>query len=262
MLLGLYWDELPPAHYQFEYFQFKPAVLGHANIPPALTAHVLAKNPKKLFNDIKALWEKYPQALTLEYKINNDQLYIEISDYALYDFDFAFALSIENIFKQYTVKPTSNTIDIPYLYLKSSHNRYSEKKPALLQCVFGYAKHNNARVSELRLDTHVSALNKKMFIEAVKNNALTSGITVCFYKEHKCEGYFNLMFFFTLGHQGLNLSSFTKIDIEKLEVTLEKSMNQFESKKGFELKDKNLDLYPKSEPQFLLLNKDEPYFKR
>ena len=235
MILGINWyREFPKGIYEYVYFKFRRSPGGFADFPPELYTSIKVNRPENLKTEIITLLEKHDQA-SIFLKQNGDNLYIEISWYHLFDYDFLFALEIEKLL----IKENAEYIEISYKdseFQKLGNHKLHESqyypKSEFLKIVHSGPKYKNACLNIISITCNLKSKKVFDFIQEVEKLANNCGIFSFYYSEKKIKFKSNLILYLTNGRQGLKLEGMKIIDVRKFEEIFEKIAIKYSVKEG------------------------------
>ena len=253
MILGTYWYfGFPTGLYNFDLFEFSQGCGGHADNYAELSVAFESVHAEKIIAELKQLTENYPNAYLFIFRDLN-KMRIGTGSYQLFDYDFLFMLKVEKVLKDYQVKSAKDLqFDQPKQF--SFYNETVQKsivfpKKRLVQIVGSELRKYNAENAKVRFDGNLLRSKKENFIRALKDCVKRLDISIFYYYESEVDEITNLILFFTLGRQGLNLTPIQFVNVSVLENKIETAMNAFEVRQGHI---EGFNSYPQGEPIIVL----------
>lgn len=255
MILGVYWYFKSPENlYHFNFFKFFEGYGGHADNAAELAARVQVENIDDFIGKLEDLKTLFKESF-LFLNINENQLIISIGSHQLFDFDFQFALEIEELLIRENALLLDSGIPFKTLSTKTFHSEgknFGNNEHRFLQIVGSDFKKNNAENLSIRIDCNLPVADKQFFINGLGSICREENLNVFYYKEHDFNSHCNLMLFFTNGRQNkdniqtVNLNSFGN----KVRQLTQKYQVYFGHLEG-------LKYYPQNGPQVELMVDEE-----
>ncbi|MDN3691818.1 hypothetical protein QWZ06_05910 [Chryseobacterium tructae] len=255
MILGVYWYfKFPEDLYHFKFFKFFEGYGGHADNAAELAAKVQVENTDDFIGKLEDLKTRFKEAF-LFLNLNENQLFINIGSYQLFDFYFQFALEIETLLIRENAILLDSHIPFKTLSTKAYHSEienFGHIEHRFLQIVGSDFKKNNAENLSIRIDCNLPLADKQFFINDLSAICREENLNVFYYKNHDFKNHCNLMLFFTNGRQKadsiqiVNLNSFGN----KIRQLAEKYPFHFGHLEG-------LKYYPQSKPHIELMVDEE-----
>ncbi|MEN7548839.1 hypothetical protein AAG747_13035 [Rapidithrix thailandica] len=247
MVLGVYWYfEFPSGLYEFEYFQYRKGLGGHADNPAELVAYIICENPGHLIKNLERLTQQYKESY-LFIRMEGNRLQIGTGSHHLFDYDFEFMVKVETLLKkEAVVLVDKHVFEAPRLIrLFSPKEKMAWPTKDFLRIVGSSIRKNNAETLALRMDCHIGEGVKNAFLEELGLIADAENIRVLYYLEKKYHDRINLMLFFSNGRQGLGLQPKQVIQLPRLEMKIEALKEQYGIEFG------HTGNYPDSTPQII-----------
>ncbi len=236
MILGTYWFyKFPTGLYKLEYFNFSEGIGGIGYGSSSLYVYLKTKYVESIIEDLNLLIEKYYDGFLCIY-YEKQKLKIMMNSYHFFDYDFLFAIEVEEVLKNYNIHLLTNiklaNPSFIRMYNEKNKNKFVYPQKGFLQVVSSGFKKNNAQNLGLRFDCNLSLSNKAEFIVELKNVVNEEKIDVFYFYEKDFNFSTNLMLFFSNGRQGLNFINKKFVDILSFEDKIDNIANIFKQKKG------------------------------
>lgn len=258
--LGVYWFfEAPKNLYQFDYFTFHKGRGGFAYNPTDLAVSFESQYVDDILKQINELSTHFPYHSGLFIYYDHNRVMIEISSYHFFDYDFLFALKIEEILSSKNIRlikqfernnKSVQKYNAHFLYLKT----YSDK----IEVVGSPIRKYGAETLSLRIDCNIKTKQKERFIDTLKYIIKEHNIDIFYYYEKAISERTNLILFLTNGRQGYQLAQPQFIDIKSLAAEIEHLFVRFDLVSGLL---GGMDYYPVSSknkiPNIQLMIDDE-----
>lgn len=217
MILGVYWYfKFPENLYHFKFFKFFEGYGGHADNAAELIVRIQVDNIEDFIVKLEELKTRFKKVF-LHLNINKNQLIISIGSHQLFDFDFQFALEIEELLVRENALLLDSSIPFKSISTKTYHierDNFGNNEHRFIQIVGSELKKNNAENLSIRIDCNLPLTDKKFFVNDLKSICREENINVFYYINHDFNSHCNLMLFFTNGRQKthsiqtVNLNSF------------------------------------------------------
>jgi hypothetical protein len=235
MVLGVYWYfGFPDNLYTYDFFTFHKGLGGHADAPAELRANIRVKDADELVHELKVLVDQHAGTFIFVYKSGSD-MQVGTGSYSMYDYEFEFALKVEQVFKKQEAKPIADVVlkNAELIRLSNDANpdntRISKK---YFQLVGSSLKKYNAETSSIRFDCNISEDTKSNFLNALNSVTAAVNVHVSYYREKKYEDRYNLMLFFTNGRQGIGMNPKQIVDIAAFEKSMEALISTYDIQIG------------------------------
>lgn len=229
MTLGVYWaSKFPEGLYTYRYFEFSGAVGGHADKPAELFVMLRVSDADGLLQELKSYIDTHPNTF-LWIRRHEQLLLIIYSTWNMFDYDFCFALYVEQLLDKYKAEIRNEPLhkDAVTIDLKSPViHPFSYPQMQLLRYVFADGR-INARSVQLRFDCNIARAAKEKFIAALDALALAADLSVFYYHEQEAGDVVNLMLFFTNGRQ---INTLVQVDVQ----TFDKMIWELQPVYGFQ----------------------------
>lgn len=207
MILGVYWYfKFPENLYHFKFFKFLEGYGGHADNAAELVVRIQVNHPDDFIGKLEELKSRFKSSF-LHLNINENQLIITIGSHQLFDFDFQFALEIEELLVRENAIILDSIIPFKTLSTKTFHSEgenFGSNEHRFIQIAGSDFKKNNAENLSIRIDCNLPLTDKKFFVNDLKSICREENINVFYYKNHDFNSHCNLMLFFTNGRQKMN----------------------------------------------------------
>ncbi|WP_347216484.1 hypothetical protein [Chryseobacterium sp.] len=204
MILGVYWYfKFPDNLYHFKFFKFFEGYGGHADNPAELIVRVQVDQPDNFIRKLEELKSQFKKAF-LHLNINENQFIISIGGHQLFDFDFQFALQIEDLLIRENAIILDSGIPFKPISTKTYHveeDNFGNNEHRFVQIVGSDFKKNNAENLSIRIDCNLPLGDKEFFINDLKSICQEENLNVFYYKDHDFNSHCNLMLFFSNGRQ-------------------------------------------------------------
>lgn len=217
MILGVYWYfKFPEDLYHFKFFKFFEGYGGHADNAAELVVRVQVDHLDDFIGKLEELKSRFKSAF-LHLNINENQLIISIGSHQLFDFDFQFALEIEDLLTRENILLLDSSIPFKSISTKTyqaEKDNFGNNEHRFIQIVGSDFKNNNAENLSIRIDCNLPLADKKFFINDLGSTCREENINVFYYNDHDFNSHCNLMLFFSNGRQKgdsiqtVNLNSF------------------------------------------------------
>ncbi|UOR06453.1 hypothetical protein MUN82_04995 [Hymenobacter aerilatus] len=207
MLLGTYWYYgFPEGLYHYDYFTYRPGIGGMAGGPAELTVTVQAPDATALLAAVRVVAARYPQVYLLA-EAHDSLLRLTIGDWALSDYAFFVATTLETVLQQHAATRTTEALPNGVPLLRLTEPDTDDTPPyrygGIFEAVSARKKKHNAEHALLRLDCHVPLAHKESFLHELDALCPSFGVEVFYYFDRKVADQINLMLFFSNGRQGV-----------------------------------------------------------
>jgi hypothetical protein len=219
MLLGVYWYYgFPEGLYDFDFFNFRPGLGGHADGPAELTVTVQASNPAAALEQVRAVAARCPEA-HLFAEAHGPLLRLTVGDYALPDYAFHVASELERVLRQQQATPTTGPLPAGAEFMRLAAPQDTTppyRHGGILQAVSSSPGKYHAESRSLRLDCHLPLAHKAAFINDLNELCREAELDVLYYFDHEMRLQVNLMLFFSNGRQGVGGLPLRYTDVQAL----------------------------------------------